>query len=918
MNKMIVCNSARAKVYLQNVFSKAGLKKSLVLVLVAIVTLPILCAPVRAWEPDQHVGMANIVLGDLLHDSTPGKVTIKGVDYSVSQLVYNAINSYPLYYKFGCIGPDGFPDIIIGQCAIHTGKGTEESSMANVYSYEWFDHMLSEVYSQNDWEMSLKAIAFTYGFMSHAAGDMFCHTFVNGYTGGVWQLTPDPTNAIRHVLVEAYMDKKTGWKSTLQITPDENNSFYGDTAFRDWMYSTMLDNDWVRAHTSGDWMGLINTFVSLRDKLDSWIDAWWANPETNPLAFLIPPVIWVPPFPPVGGYTIADYFTDWRNSINDGLEAWVGVSTQVAYDLFISGDTDAANRALSKWFDDYFLKMLGTPKWVTAIIDLVSEVKDAIDWINNHVLQPFRDLYDSAKDAVVNWLFNLVFGFTLDDLKDYLKNPGTYLDTPLFADAPYGQQTKEAIDSQFAFAMQSGSFNPWAFDPTYNTIMMSKLLLLDGAGLNKLLKDNGVTPLTPLYREEQGTTWQSLTHDGMCAMRGFMKSLDSDYQWMLKAPNGNSYGIGMPMWENQNAKELVFKKIFHLGLDMDMTPALKDIVPGETGAYDVKVINNGNTHDTFALSVNGLPTTWSYQFSASIIGLDAGTSTHVTLNVVPYRHWSTAPGNYSFTVTGISQNPWLTYDLVPTKIEDGIVHVLPFYEPHVVVTPKTSTTKPGGTKVYTINVTDFGNVPDSFSLAVQYLDFGTKYRALPTAIQLNWTTIDKTGMGPLAPGAFDIATLTISVPAEWVGMENTTYEFNATATSLGDTHVPKANKTETANLVVQATQASMTRYIDLELQSLMNKVGSSTLCQFFKDYLKISVLMGAIKLERFAFSYILNGKQGTANYWLGICRQTVLGFMSCVMDLKQCGMISTATANDWIANAKTIANDLSTAIATPL
>jgi hypothetical protein len=893
-------------------------KKSIVLVvvLIALVTLPILIGPVRAWDPDQHIGMGNIVLDDLLYDSTPGKVTIKGVDYSASQLVYQAISSYPQYYKFGCIGPDGFPDIIFGQCAIHPGTGTEEGTEANVYSYKWFDYMLSQVYSQNDWEMSLKAIAFTYGFMSHAAGDMFCHTFTNRYTGGVWSL---PTNGLRHVVVEAYVDQQTGWKDPPILTSGEYDSFSGDTAFRDWIYSTLIDNSWVRGNTSGGWADYFyGMFLKLRDKIndrlkewkkDWWDRAWWATP---PLGWVTEP-----------------YLKAWRDDINDGLKAWVGVSTQVAYDFFILGNTDAAKDALVGWFTDHFIEMLSGPlgTLLQDVIDALQAIGKGIEDLLDVVLGAIpglkaiwdfvKNLYDQAKDAVVNWAFKLVFGVTLDDLKDFLKNPANYLDSPLFgatpdaAAAPFHPYTKEAVDNQIAFALQSGSFDPWRFDATYNTIMMGKLLLLDGAGLNKLLTDNGVTPL---YTEEEGTNWQTLADSGMCVMRGFMKSLDSDHQWMLTAPSGRSYGDGdypgMPLWEDWNARERVFKKIFHMGLNMYMTPTL-DIVPGYTGTYYINVINTGNTQDTFKLSVNGLPTTWQYSISTSQVTLDPGANTYVSLYITPWRHWSTSVGDYPFTVKGESLKPLARpdYDLEVNKTEFGNVHVLPFYEPHMVATPKSLTTKPGGTVVYNLQITDFGNVPDTYTITSSFPDFDGTYRAYPTSIQPQWAVIAKTSM-TLNPGTSDTTTLRITVPKDWAGMEPATYVAKPTATSTTD---PTATSNDPVNLTVQLDNTSKTRYIGLELDWLIENIRSSTVCDATKPSL-VQWLLEAKKQQVKALNYILGGNIYPANVCLKSCRGFIMNFISVAKLLGNVDTIPKATADQWIRIAQTIINDIASTI----
>jgi hypothetical protein len=259
----------------------------------------------------------------------------------------------------------------------------------------------------------------------------------------------------------------------------------------------------------------------------------------------------------------------------------------------------------------------------------------------------------------------------------------------------------------------------------------------------------------------------------------------------------------------------------------------------------------------------------------------------------------TGVGDYYFYVHYVGADPYSTTN---SSIEHLVV-VVPF---SISINPKSYTLKPGNTASFAINVTNLGNTADSYNLAIQYADFGTKYRALPTAIQPSWTTLDKTLIGPLNPGAYDIATLTISVPADWAGMETTTYEFNATATSLGIAHVPPLSATAFANLTVQATRASMTNYIDVELQSLINTVQTSAVRGIFKDPLA-RLLTYAVWLKE--------TKPPDTN--LGACRGIVQTFTSSVANLKLYGMIPKATADSWMAAAQTIIKDLNKAIATP-
>ena len=48
-----------------------------------------------------------------------GMVTINGREYPVNPAVVAALQQWPSYYNAGVIGPDGFPDLTMGQSIIH-------------------------------------------------------------------------------------------------------------------------------------------------------------------------------------------------------------------------------------------------------------------------------------------------------------------------------------------------------------------------------------------------------------------------------------------------------------------------------------------------------------------------------------------------------------------------------------------------------------------------------------------------------------------------------------------------------------------------------------------------------------------------------------------------------------------------------
>ena len=148
----------------------------------------------RAWE-------------DVTDD---GQITIDGREYTVRPEVVAALAANRPYFNAGVVGPDGFPDLTYGQSVIHpeqTGK--------------WLKHVLTKAWqAQSDPSYSAaqksQILAFGYGYLTHAAGDMWAHTLINDVAGGVFPsvgeiLTDvdDAEIAIRHIIIEGYVGDAT-------------------------------------------------------------------------------------------------------------------------------------------------------------------------------------------------------------------------------------------------------------------------------------------------------------------------------------------------------------------------------------------------------------------------------------------------------------------------------------------------------------------------------------------------------------------------------------------------------------------------------------------------------------------------------------------------------------------------------------
>ncbi|HEY0989999.1 MAG TPA: hypothetical protein VGD80_23175 [Kofleriaceae bacterium] len=238
-----------------------------------------------AWKPYTHNTTALRAYRDAVDD---GKVTILGRTYPVSPQVVTALRNWPQFYNAGVIGPDGFPDLTYGQAVIHPGTVVSGAPRTGA----WLGHVLrSAVAAQSDSSLSAQEkeqiLAFAFGFLTHGAGDMWGHTFINDFAQGVFpsvgEVLTDPNKAaiaLRHIAAEGYVgDASPGFDGN-QDTPDprdargpapggdisdDSTQAFGYDAPHGFIFRTLID---PAAATPSNARGpLIGFFLDLRSSL---------------------------------------------------------------------------------------------------------------------------------------------------------------------------------------------------------------------------------------------------------------------------------------------------------------------------------------------------------------------------------------------------------------------------------------------------------------------------------------------------------------------------------------------------------------------------------------------------------------------------------------------------------------------------
>ncbi|MCB1230086.1 MAG: zinc dependent phospholipase C family protein [Verrucomicrobiae bacterium] len=218
-----------------------------------------------AFKVDTHVWIAQ----EVLNDAIDGKISIplndRLVEIDLPERLVTALRNKPEFFRLGNLGPDAYPSVYLGQIIIHPGVE------GNWGTSEWLMHLHANHESMSDEEL-----AFTFGFFCHAAADVFCHTYVNRYTGDVFELTENKEVVARHIAIEALIAKHTpplrnDQGRLIGLPGNLTRLSNGEPAApNQFIFDTLLFNpDAIRVYESGRVMhiGLINDLRRSLDKI---------------------------------------------------------------------------------------------------------------------------------------------------------------------------------------------------------------------------------------------------------------------------------------------------------------------------------------------------------------------------------------------------------------------------------------------------------------------------------------------------------------------------------------------------------------------------------------------------------------------------------------------------------------------------
>lgn len=169
-----------------------------------------LTSPADGFGLRSHLWIADQVFQDL----RDCKLTIQGQEFDVPRETCDIIRADPdrfrAHFLAGSLGPDAFPDLVVGQSIIHPGA---RNRAGEALGADYWLRLLLDRAEQPD------EVAFAWGFAMHYAGDSFAHSYVNNYAGDVFELFTGgtPNVELRHFRLEKYIDQHLDYRPDVSL-----------------------------------------------------------------------------------------------------------------------------------------------------------------------------------------------------------------------------------------------------------------------------------------------------------------------------------------------------------------------------------------------------------------------------------------------------------------------------------------------------------------------------------------------------------------------------------------------------------------------------------------------------------------------------------------------------------------------------
>lgn len=180
----------------------------------SLIGITFVATPAQAWKIDTHIWLAKELYEDV---KKTGKVRLPVGEFPIPPNILKAIEKHESPFLLGVLGPDTYPDMIAGQMTTHPGVEGKQPfetavALASIVGQPLFTNAPS--WQTDDWLHWVRSralanspdgpeVAFAYGYLIHAAMDMWAHTYVNLYAGDVFSLFDEQEVEFRHMAIES-------------------------------------------------------------------------------------------------------------------------------------------------------------------------------------------------------------------------------------------------------------------------------------------------------------------------------------------------------------------------------------------------------------------------------------------------------------------------------------------------------------------------------------------------------------------------------------------------------------------------------------------------------------------------------------------------------------------------------------------
>ncbi|HZW01513.1 MAG TPA: hypothetical protein VFF55_08085, partial [Candidatus Deferrimicrobium sp.] len=413
--------------------------------------------PALAWPAITHVHLGEVARQDAIDD---GYVTLHRVDhetgaigaplgdYQVDPDILKALRTCPAQYRAGASYADFMPDLLSAQTLVHP----DNRDWGNTRTDDWLQRIwargaraaLPSSLTPSSCSQALAIKAYAVGFLTHAAGDMFGHSYVNEFAGGSWDLFTNITP--RHLVLEDYIGMRT---------PDDSPGFYDISIDRvdGMIYDEMLSagnpsgiapiGSDIRLEDSNlsrlfggvrrlvtvpidayngviaAFQRRINDYTARADDCGAWD---FSCSATKLYARAASELVAMNAFK-VAGWPFIAYLRAWRNDIDAGLRAWPAVSFAAHRSAFFHEPFTyqrSPDDILEPWVRDHLLPMMGIPDLAADYIFL-DPIKALLpDWVEQR--------FEMMKAGLYEWLVRSALGQQFAQWGAYLPSPQLYFD----------------------------------------------------------------------------------------------------------------------------------------------------------------------------------------------------------------------------------------------------------------------------------------------------------------------------------------------------------------------------------------------------------------------------------------------------------------------------------------------------------